>query len=156
MNFIYLHVVVVILIYLKETVGLADKNKNAHLVGKERRCDPTFAYQQVMYDVSREILHYTSRWVYIMLTLVILFTNHNDTCNLISVGICFGVCKRFQAYMVSKSRHFQLTQVQTRLDTIDERLCVGNTRWESCEGNETLFVSPPPHLLVIIGYIIIL
>jgi len=99
MNFIYLHVVVVILIYLKETVGLADKNKNAHLVGKERRCDPTFAYQQVMYDVSREILHYTSRWVYIMLTLVILFTNHNDTCNLISVGICFGVCKRFQAYM---------------------------------------------------------
>ena len=75
MDFIYLHVVVVILIYLKETVGLADKNKNAHLVGKERRCDPTFAYQQVMYDVSREILHYTSRWVYIMLTLVILFTN---------------------------------------------------------------------------------
>jgi len=72
--FIYLYVGV-ILIYLKETVGLADKIKNAHLVVKERRCDPTFAYQQVMYDVSREILHYTSRWVYIMLKLVILFTN---------------------------------------------------------------------------------
>jgi hypothetical protein len=35
----------------------------------------TFAYQQLMFDVSREILHYTSRWMYIMLTLVILFTN---------------------------------------------------------------------------------
>jgi hypothetical protein len=75
MHFIYLHVGVTIISYPKETVGLADKMKNAQLVAKERRCDPTFAYQQVMYDVSREILHYTSRWVYIMLTLVILFTN---------------------------------------------------------------------------------
>jgi hypothetical protein len=75
MHFIYLHVGVILISYPKETVGLADKMKNAQLVAKERRCDPTFAYQQVMYDVSREILHYTSRWVYIMLTLVILFTN---------------------------------------------------------------------------------
>ena len=36
---------------------------HSHVVGKDKRCDSTFAYQQLMYDVSREIVHYTSRYV---------------------------------------------------------------------------------------------
>ncbi len=49
---------------------------------------------------------------------------------LFSVGVGETVCT------VSKSRHFQLTQVRTRLDTIYERLWVRERRWESCERNE--------------------
>ena len=47
----------------KEITGRGDKETHTHVVGKEKRCDSTFAYQQLMYDMSREIVHYTSRYV---------------------------------------------------------------------------------------------
>ena len=47
----------------KEITGRGDKERHTHVVGKEKRCDSTFAYQQLMYDMSREIVHYTSRYV---------------------------------------------------------------------------------------------
>ena len=47
----------------KEITGRGDKVTHTHVVGKEKRCDSTFAYQQLMYDMSREIVHYTSRYV---------------------------------------------------------------------------------------------
>lgn len=47
--------------HVQEITGIADRVTHSQLVSKDRRCDATFAYQQVMYDVSREILHYTSR-----------------------------------------------------------------------------------------------
>ena len=47
----------------QEMTGTSDKMRHTTLVGKDRRCDPTFAYQQIMFDVSRKIQHYTSRCV---------------------------------------------------------------------------------------------
>ncbi len=41
-------------------------------VTKERRCDATFAYQQIMIDVHREVLDYTSRCVLLVLSFVSL------------------------------------------------------------------------------------
>ena len=55
MDFIYLHVGVIIISYPKETVGLADKSKNGHLVGKERRsnvCVPTSHVRRVTRNTS--------------------------------------------------------------------------------------------------------
>ena len=50
-------------IQLKEVVGSPDRFRRTLGVTKERRCDATFAYQQIMVDVHREVLDYTSRCV---------------------------------------------------------------------------------------------
>jgi hypothetical protein len=46
---------------MKELVGHPDRLRRTELVIKERRCDATFAYQQIMVDVRREVRDYTSR-----------------------------------------------------------------------------------------------
>ncbi len=43
--------------------GQPDRLRRTLGVVKERRCDATFAYQQIMVDVHREVLDYTSRYV---------------------------------------------------------------------------------------------
>ena len=42
-------------------MGPPDKVTRGTTVAKDKRCDATFAYQQIMHDVVRETLHYTSR-----------------------------------------------------------------------------------------------
>ena len=42
-------------------IGKPDRLRRTVDVHKERRCDATFAYQQIMIDVRREVLDYTSR-----------------------------------------------------------------------------------------------
>ena len=49
---------------LKELIGIPDRLRKTVVVKKDRRCDATFAYQQIMVDVRREVLHYTSRSAY--------------------------------------------------------------------------------------------
>ena len=53
------------------------------------------------------------------LTLVIA-VGHSTPSNTLYLNLVVVLCMG----MLSKSRHFQLTRVQTRLDTIYERLCV--------------------------------
>ena len=48
----------------KELIGIPDRVRKTVVVKKDRQCDATFAYQQIMVDVRREVLHYTSRSVY--------------------------------------------------------------------------------------------
>ena len=45
----------------QELIGKPDRLRRTEVVNKDRRCDATFAYQQIMVDVRREVLDYTSR-----------------------------------------------------------------------------------------------
>ena len=45
----------------KELIGIPDRVRRTELVIKERLCDATFAYQQIMVDVHREVQDYSSR-----------------------------------------------------------------------------------------------
>ena len=49
----------------QELIGKPDRLRRTVVVHKERRCDATFAYQQIMNDVRREVLDYTSRYVFV-------------------------------------------------------------------------------------------
>jgi hypothetical protein len=46
-----------------EISGTPDRVSRSRGLTKERRCDATFAYQQIMVDLYRIVLHYTSRYV---------------------------------------------------------------------------------------------
>ena len=44
-----------------ELIGIPDCVRRTEVVIKEGLCDATFAYQQIMVDVQREVQDYTSR-----------------------------------------------------------------------------------------------
>ena len=47
----------------QELIGTPDRLRRSRGVHKDRRCDANFAYQQILGDVYREVLDYTSRYV---------------------------------------------------------------------------------------------
>lgn len=47
----------------QELIGKPDRLRRSRGVQKDRRCDATFAFQQILGDVYREVLDYTSRYV---------------------------------------------------------------------------------------------
>ena len=56
---------------MQELIGQPDRLRRTEWVSKERRCDATFAYQQIMVDVRREVRDSTSRYV-LLKTIVIM------------------------------------------------------------------------------------
>ncbi len=80
---------------LKELVGVPDRLRRTVLVNKERRCDATFAYQQIMVDVRREVLHYTSRSVYFLRCVIIAMSISIVLIKLMCVSVSTGtLCKQ--------------------------------------------------------------
>jgi hypothetical protein len=49
------------IVQLQELTGKPDRLRRSRGIFKERRCDATFAFQQILGDVYREVLDYTSR-----------------------------------------------------------------------------------------------
>ena len=85
---------------LQETTGTPDKVRHTTHVGKDRRCDPTFAYQQIMFDVSREVQVYTSRCVVSHLLFICMRARFNIALvHYMSAGQCFGIYKQSQVFM---------------------------------------------------------
>ena len=72
---------------LKELVGVPDRLRRTVVVKKERRCDATFAYQQIMVDVRREVRHYTSRLVLILRCLIIVMSTSIVLLQLMCVSV---------------------------------------------------------------------
>ena len=61
---------------MKELIGPPDRLRRSAFVNKERRCDATFAYQQIMVDVQRVVLHYTSRLVQCLFYVSIVLSSN--------------------------------------------------------------------------------
>jgi len=71
----------------KELLGVPDRLRCTVVVKKERRCDATFAYQQIMVDVRREVLHYTSRLVFFLRYLIIVMSSSIVLLKLMCVSV---------------------------------------------------------------------